>query len=137
MSLNLFASESLVGSFALFHIESPTFKGMRKIELVKFNSADDTFSQVTTSTKESGDIEIVEERVAIEDINTQEENKMILSLCESDLSGTKQKVTVKAGTFETCILKDDDSVFYFANVPFGYIRSISRAQKVELHNFSF
>lgn len=137
LSLNLFAVESLVGSFAVYNIDGPTFKGIKKVALKELNETENTYLQVTTMTKDNGDVDIVEEKVDVDDINTQQENLMILELCETDLSGRKSRETVKAGTFEACILKDDDSTFYFANVPFGYIKSLSDAQKVELTSYSF
>jgi hypothetical protein len=134
---NVCANESLVGTFALYEFQSPESSGTKRVELTNYNEQTNRFTQITTTTLSSGETDRTEEKVPADDINTPEENEIILSLCESELGGKKEIITVKAGEFESCALKDDQSIFYFANVPFGYIKLVSEIQNIELKAYSF
>ena len=137
MPISLFANASLTGAYALYEFKSLNTTGTKRVELVSFNNQTNRFTQVTTTILSTGEIDRIEEKIPADDINTQQENEIILALCESELGGTKTSITVEAGTFESCALKDDESTFYFANVPFGYIKLESQIQTIELKAFSF
>jgi hypothetical protein len=132
-----FAKNSLVGAFAEYNFDAGNIKGTMKVELTNYNSISNTFTQTTTTTNSQGTRNIDTETVSADDINTQDENLMILSICETELGGSLQQMTVAAGTFDTCKITDTDSKFYFANVPFGYVKLISTIQTVELKSYSF
>ncbi len=131
-----FAKNSLVGAYAEYNFDAGNIKGTMKVELTNYNPASNTFTQ-TTTTHSEGNTNVDTDTVSADDINTQDENLMILSICETELGGKLQQLTVAAGTFETCNISDTDTRFYFANVPFGYVKLISTIQTVELKSFSF
>jgi hypothetical protein len=108
-----------------------------KVELTNYDSNLNSYTQITTTTDSQGSTNIDSEIVSADDINSEADNLEILSLCESDLGGKLQQLTVTAGSFDTCVITDSDSKFYFANVPFGYVKLISTIQTVELKSFSY
>jgi chaperonin GroEL (HSP60 family) len=131
------ANKDLVGAYAFYEFQSPESSGTKKVELTHFNQQTNRYTQITTTILSNGETDRTEEKIPADDINTQEENEVILSLCESQLEGKREVIIVKAGSFDSCALKDDESTFYFANVPFGYIKLVSEIQRIELQSFSF
>lgn len=141
LSTNLYAKQStnqkMVGAFAVYSFSSPESRGTRKVELTNYNSQSNRFTQVTTTTLSTGEVTTAEEKISADEINSQEDNQVVLSLCESELDGKLETITIDAGTFESCALKEEASTFYFADVPFGYVKLISEIQNIDLKSFSF
>lgn len=131
-----FAKNSLVGAYAIYDFDAGNIKGTMRVELTQFNASTNTYTQVTT-TNSQGNTNVDAEIVSADDLNSEADNLEILSLCESELGGKIERTTVAAGTFDTCNISDSDTRYYFANVPFGYVKLISTIQTVELKSFSY
>lgn len=146
LSMNLYAGKSLIGSYAEYKFKADQFSGKLRVEITAYDEVKDTYTQVTTTTQ-NGNQNTSTETIQSIDVNTQDENLAILINCETQLGGRLRNIRVSAGTFETCILEEDDggseqtnnekTKIYFANVPFGYIKMKSPAQTVELTKYSF
>ncbi len=131
------ADGSLVGSYANYKIQSGSLNGKVKVSITSYDSANDTYEQVSETTASDGQVFTDTEILPAADLNTPEENEMLLMLCESDLGGTLKKIKVAAGEFRTCLLEDDGLSLYLAKVPFGYIKIDSIDEKIELLGFSY
>ena len=137
----LAASKSLVGTSATYQFKAGEFMGKTRIEIIAYDANAKAYIQKTTTITKDGenvDVETVDES----EISSPSQNLEILSLCEDTLGGRLTRVSVIAGTFESCIITESDEYSkesstksYFANVPFGMIKIKSREQIVELVSF--
>jgi hypothetical protein len=110
------------------------------VELISFDAATNTFVQNTT-TDFLGQTNVESETVAVEDLSSDEQIDLTLSLCEgAEINGKLETVTVLAETFSACtITSDDSSSVSMGKVPFGVLKmnSVSEGMPVSLELMSF
>ena len=134
-----FADNSLVGTSATYAFKAASLKGKTKVEITSFDADKETYTQVTTTITSDGE-NLDREVIPVSDISTSEQSLEILSICEEELGGTLEILSVKAGKFKTCVItesenKESETKTYLANVPFGMIKLIADNQTVELIRF--
>lgn len=93
---------------------------VQKITAYNVNTGVYTILQTQTVGANSQSKEV---QVVIDDMITDENGAMIVSFCESQAIGKKERITVAAGTYDTCrVTNSTGSVIWVAGVPFGIVK---------------
>jgi hypothetical protein len=129
-----------IGDKATYQVSLSGMQFTSSVELVSFDPASNTFVQNTT-TDFLGQTNVESETVAMEDLASDEQLDMTLSLCEgSEINGKLETLTVMAGTFSACtIMGEESSSVSMAKVPFGILKmnTLSEGMPVSLELMSF
>lgn len=134
-SLSAFAMPA-VGDIATFQIETNGMTVVRNIELTEFNAETKTFTQVE-SMEVQGQTQTTSTKVEAKKLMNDAMIGQMLAICEKNMGGKLETITVVAGTFDTCAVKDmnSDKVINFGKVPFGVVKIRSSEMNGELVHF--
>jgi hypothetical protein len=102
-------------------------KGTSNVKLVAYDAATKQFTQVTTITMEGQAPQTQNVQIQADKLPSDESVNDVVSTCQTK-GGTVEKVTVPAGTFNTCKMAAQDPQFgagtsNIGNVPFGMVQS--------------
>ena len=131
----LFAMPS-VGDMAVYKIKSGGYDIVQKVELISFNSSDNTYTQKETNSV-MGQVSVNLKVVSADTLSSEANLSNLLTYCEStQVNGKLENVTVPAGTFRTCnISTDDQGNANLGVVPFGIVKFTNPSASVELVEF--
>ena len=119
-----------VGDDALYDVTKTqgdsTVKGAYETQLVSFDSAANVFNEKITVTV-NGQSQSQTQQVDPSGLLTDDQVNEAMSNC-SAFGGKTDKVTVPAGTFDTCSLQTSDgSTIWISNVSFGLVKEVATA----------
>lgn len=91
-------------------------------EITAYNSNTGVYTVRQTQTI-GPDSQSKEVQVVADDLMTEENGAAIATYCESQAIGKKDRITVTAGTYDTCrVTNSNGSILWIAGVPFGVVK---------------
>lgn len=117
-SLNDYASYLVVISPEGFN---RSFSMLMSLEVKSFNETNKTFQVVKTVDYPNGESDDQSFDLKASDMISSAAVKGLLANCAS-YGGVREKVSVVAGTFDSCKVKMDESMVWWADVPFGKVK---------------
>jgi hypothetical protein len=135
-SFSAFAEKVEVGTFSLYDVKGITITqpSEYRMEVVGYDKETDVY-QIEYTSSINGEESIEHELRSADEMNSEEENKMLYELCGSEeLKGSREELNLDGVDFKTCksINEENGSYVYMSSVPFGFVKSFDAESDIEM-----